>query len=111
MNIIAETKDALATSVDELKISTRALNCLKRSGVQTVGELVQYSAKDLMRWRNMGSGTVGELDLMLRVHYRLTLRDDDSRLLYSIKRLAPGLTSEERAHLIAWLSAHTQEEE
>jgi len=50
-------------SIDELDLSVRAMNCLKRAGFKTVGELVKNidGSDDLKRFRNMGRKSAGEI--------------------------------------------------
>jgi DNA-directed RNA polymerase subunit alpha len=63
----------LALTIEDLNLSVRSYNCLKREGVNTVGELVQRSEQELMDIRNFGQksidevkGKLDELGLMLR---------------------------------------------
>ena len=63
----------LALTIEDLNLSVRSYNCLKREGINTVGELVQRSEQELMDIRNFGQksidevkGKLEELDLSLR---------------------------------------------
>ena len=47
--------------VEKLELSVRALNCLKREGINTIGELLNYSVEDLMDIRNFGEKSVLEV--------------------------------------------------
>ncbi len=47
--------------VEQLDLSVRALNCLKREGINTLGELLEYSMEDLMDIRNFGEKSVEEV--------------------------------------------------
>ncbi len=47
--------------VEQLKLSVRTLNCLRRGGIATVGELVSKSEKELMTLRNFGQKSKREL--------------------------------------------------
>lgn len=51
--------------VEDLGLIVRTWSVLKRSGVNTVGELKQKSREDLMRMRNMGAKSIREIDLRL----------------------------------------------
>ncbi len=51
----------LEKSIDELELSVRALNCLHREGIRTVGELVERTEEDLLAMRNFGSRSIEEL--------------------------------------------------
>lgn len=51
-----------ARSIDELQLSVRAWNALKRSGVDTIGELIDVIQGDgLMRIRNLGRKSMVEI--------------------------------------------------
>ena len=49
----------------EFTLSVRATNCLEWAGIETVGELAQWSQKDLLKIRNMGWKTLGEINQLL----------------------------------------------
>ena len=51
----------LALPVDDLHLSVRSYNCLKREGIHTVGELVSRSEQDLLDIRNFGSKSIDEV--------------------------------------------------
>ena len=64
----------LALPVEELKLTMRSYNCLKREGIHTVSELVSRSEQDLLDIRNFGSKSIEEVKL--RLHERgLSLKD------------------------------------
>jgi DNA-directed RNA polymerase subunit alpha len=44
----------LEMTIEELDLSVRAYNCLKRAGINTVAELVQRNQEDMMKVRNLG---------------------------------------------------------
>ena len=48
-----------------LNLSVRALNCLKAADVETLGDLVQYTKTDLLKFRNFGKKSLSELDDLL----------------------------------------------
>ena len=48
-------------SIDELELPVRALNCLHREGIRTVGELVDRTEDDLLAMRNFGSRSIEEV--------------------------------------------------
>jgi len=71
---IAEEKEALRATisddvynmpVDQLNLSVRAMNCLRRSGINTVGELISTNISDLMSLRNFGQKSKTEIDKKL----------------------------------------------
>lgn len=47
--------------IEELDLSVRAYNCLKRARIDTVEQLQQLSDDDLLRFRNMGVSTLKEI--------------------------------------------------
>ena len=64
----------LALPVEELKLTMRSYNCLKREGIHTVGELVSRSEQDLLDIRNFGSKSIEEVKLRLH-EMGLSLKD------------------------------------
>jgi DNA-directed RNA polymerase subunit alpha len=65
----------LDTPIEELDLSVRSYNCLKREGVTTVGELVQKSESDLLDIRNFGAKSIDEVREKLH-ELGLSLRED-----------------------------------
>lgn len=51
----------LDTPIEDLKLSVRSLNCLKRAGILTVGELLTYSEEDVMKLKNFGQKSLDEI--------------------------------------------------
>jgi len=49
-----ESDDKTDMTIDELELSVRSYNCLKRAGINTVGELVNKTPEDMMKVRNLG---------------------------------------------------------
>ncbi|OIQ59033.1 DNA-directed RNA polymerase subunit alpha [Moorella thermoacetica] len=57
-----ETRDRLLDmSIEELDLSVRSYNCLKRAGINTVAELLQRSEEDMMKVRNLGKKSLEEV--------------------------------------------------
>ncbi|MCR5145699.1 MAG: DNA-directed RNA polymerase subunit alpha [Lachnospiraceae bacterium] len=48
-------------SIDELELSVRSFNCLKRAGINTVGELCDKTPEDMMKVRNLGKKSLDEV--------------------------------------------------
>jgi DNA-directed RNA polymerase subunit alpha len=69
---VAEGDDRL---IEELEIGVRAYNCLKRAGIQTVGELVRKSESELNAIPNFGRKSIEEVQETLRAR-GLSLRAD-----------------------------------
>ena len=64
----------LALPVEELKLTMRSYNCLKREGIHTVSELVSRSEQDLLDIRNFGSKSIDEVKQRL-AEMGLALKD------------------------------------
>jgi DNA-directed RNA polymerase subunit alpha len=61
--------------IEELELGVRSYNCLKRAGIQTIGDLVQKSESELSAIPNFGRKSIEEVKETLRVR-GLGLRDD-----------------------------------
>ena len=66
----------LEMTIEELDLSVRAYNCLKRAGINTVAELVQRNQEDMMKVRNLGRKSLEEVEQKLEV-LNLSLRPSD----------------------------------
>ena len=55
----------LALPIEELELTVRSYNCLKREGIHTVGELVARSEADLLDIRNFGAKSIDEVKVKL----------------------------------------------
>jgi DNA-directed RNA polymerase subunit alpha len=55
----------LALPIEEMDLTVRSYNCLKREGIHTVGELVSRSEADLLDIRNFGSKSIDEVKVKL----------------------------------------------
>ena len=58
-------KQVLDMTIEELDLSVRAFNCLKRAGINTVAELVQRNQEDMMKVRNLGKKSLEEVEQKL----------------------------------------------
>ena len=52
---------AMVMSIDELELSVRSYNCLKRAGINTVEELCNKTSEDMMKVRNLGRKSLEEV--------------------------------------------------
>lgn len=52
---------ALDMNIDELELSVRSYNCLKRAGINTVAELVNRTPDEMMKVRNLGRKSLEEV--------------------------------------------------
>ncbi|MNF12705.1 DNA-directed RNA polymerase subunit alpha [compost metagenome] len=48
-------------TIEELDLSVRSYNCLKRAGINTVQELITKSEEDMMKVRNLGRKSLEEV--------------------------------------------------
>ena len=55
------TQAVLEMSIDELELSVRSYNCLKRAGINTVEELTNRTSEDMMKVRNLGRKSLEEV--------------------------------------------------
>ena len=80
-SIMAETKDTakekvLDLTIDELDLSVRSFNCLKRAGINTVEDLINKSEMDMMKVRNLGRKSLEEVIAKL-ASFGFALKKDD----------------------------------
>ncbi|HIU35768.1 MAG TPA: DNA-directed RNA polymerase subunit alpha [Candidatus Fimenecus excrementigallinarum] len=67
---------ALEMTIEELDLSVRSFNCLKRAGINTVEDLISKSEEDMMKVRNLGRKSLEEVIAKLE-SLNFTLRKDD----------------------------------
>lgn len=63
-------------TIEELDLSVRSYNCLKRAGINTVYELVQKTEEEMMKVRNLGKKSLEEVTIKL-AELNLKLRDSN----------------------------------
>lgn len=56
-----EKEKVLEMNIDELELSVRSYNCLKRAGINTVEELTNRTSEDMMKIRNLGRKSLEEV--------------------------------------------------
>lgn len=71
-----QKEKVLEMTIEELDLSVRSYNCLKRAGINTVQELTQKSEEDMMKVRNLGRKSLDEVKYKLN-DLNLGLRNDD----------------------------------
>jgi DNA-directed RNA polymerase subunit alpha len=71
-----EKEKVLEMSIDELELSVRSYNCLKRAGINTVEELTNKTAEDMMKVRNLGRKSLEEVLSKLK-ELGLSLKQSD----------------------------------
>ena len=57
----SKKEKVLETSIEELELSVRSFNCLKRAGISTVEDLTNRSEADMMKVRNLGKKSLDEV--------------------------------------------------
>ena len=81
MEIMVEKEEnqkekALEMTIEELELSVRSFNCLKRAAINTVEELTHRSEEDMMKVRNLGKKSLDEVKHKL-VELGLSLKQSD----------------------------------
>ena len=66
IEVMTETEDdekeqVMSMNIDELELSVRSYNCLKRAGINTVEELCSKTTEDMMKVRNLGRKSLEEV--------------------------------------------------
>ena len=64
-------------TIDELDLSVRSFNCLKRANINTVEDLISKTAEDMMKVRNMGKKSLDEVQNKLEM-MGLSLASDEN---------------------------------
>ncbi|WP_148867771.1 DNA-directed RNA polymerase subunit alpha [Thermosediminibacter litoriperuensis] len=57
-----ERERVLEMPIEELDLSVRSYNCLKRAGINTIGELIQKTPEEMMKVRNLGKKSLEEVE-------------------------------------------------
>ena len=74
----ADSKDKmLELTIEELDLSVRSFNCLKRANINNVEDLISRTGEDMMKVRNMGRKSLEEVQNKLAM-MGLSLASDDS---------------------------------
>lgn len=71
-----QKEKVLETTIEELDLSVRSYNCLKRAGINTVQDLTTRSESDMMKVRNLGRKSLEEVIAKLEA-MELGLANDD----------------------------------
>ena len=75
---VANSPDTkLSMTIDELDLSVRSFNCLKRANINTVADLISKTGEDMMKVRNMGKKSLDEVQKKLEM-MGLSLASEDS---------------------------------
>ena len=112
-NVISHLKEAIANKdfmheleapvvnktsekkIEELDLSVRSYNCLKRAGINTIGELAQKTEEEMMRVRNLGRKSLKEVMQKLRengyeLKHSYDLDDDDRESFDDVSSIMLG---------------------
>ena len=66
----------LDMTIEELDLSVRSFNCLKRAGINTVGELIDKTDAEMMKVKNLGKKSLEEVNAKLE-SMNLKLREEE----------------------------------
>lgn len=77
MDILAESgdKSILSMAIEEMGLSIRSYNCLKRSNIHTVKDLTERTENDMLKIHNLGRRSLDEVVGKLN-HYGFTLKEN-----------------------------------
>lgn len=72
-----EEKEVVAEIlIEEIPISVRAYNCLKRAQINTINDLINYSREELLEIKNFGRKSVDEVILALEKRFNIKISDE-----------------------------------
>lgn len=74
---ISKVDDVLNTRIEELDLTVRSSNCLKKAGIEEVGQLAKMSMNELLKIKNLGRKSLEEiLDKMKELGFDLNENED-----------------------------------
>ena len=76
--------------MDELELSVRSANCLEEAKIKTIGELVQKTEMEMLKYRNFGKKSLAEINKIL------TSMDISLGIKVDMKRLKKMLKEKEK---------------
>ncbi len=86
-------RELLARSVEELELSVRSSNCLRRANIKTLGDLVGRTEQEMLKYRNFGKQSLKEIGEIL-AGMSLYLGMDVEAILGGDKETEPEKTAE-----------------
>ena len=100
----------LQMTIEELDLSVRSFNCLKRANINTVEDLISKTEDEMMKVRNLGRKSLEEVInklAMMGLHLageekQLTCAAPRSKILTRRKQKCPELVSSVRLPISAW---------
>ena len=60
-------------TIEELDLSVRSFNCLKRAGINTVDDLIRKTEDEMMKVRNLGRKSLEEVIRVMRDRFHVEL--------------------------------------
>lgn len=82
-----ELYEKLSTPVSELELSVRSANCLKEARIKTIGDLVKKTEMEMLKYRNFGKKSLGEINKILQeMRISFGLNVDKEKLKSYIKQ-------------------------
>ena len=75
LNDNANFQKVLDMSIEDLELSARSSNCLRRAGIDTINELVNKDYAELIQIKNFGKKSATEINAKLKI-YNLSLKED-----------------------------------
>ena len=88
------------TPIEKLELTSRTLNCLKRSNINKVGEVLEIGEADLLKIRNFGTKSLDELNAKLHefgfIQEKPPLSDDPNREVHLFDDLEEAQVEEEK---------------
>ncbi|MBN1586877.1 MAG: DNA-directed RNA polymerase subunit alpha [Candidatus Omnitrophica bacterium] len=80
-----ELYEKLKMSVSELELSVRSANCLREAGIKSLAELVTQDENEMLKYRNFGKKSLGEISATLELMgLRLGMDIDTSKLVDTV---------------------------
>jgi len=73
---VDDSAKVLEMTIDDLDLSVRSFNCLKRAGINSVADLTQKTEEDMMKVRNLGRKSLDEVKKKLE-ELGLSLRQEN----------------------------------
>jgi DNA-directed RNA polymerase subunit alpha len=72
-DVVSDTPTEHQIPIEELQLSVRAYNCLKRAQINSVADLLDYTQEDLMEIKNFGAKSAEEVVEALKDRLGITL--------------------------------------
>jgi DNA-directed RNA polymerase subunit alpha len=84
-----ELRNFMLKSVEELELSVRSYNCLKKAEIKTIGELIQKTDSEMLRTKNFGRKSLNEIkELLSEMGLSLGMKIDSGLMQHSSQRAA-----------------------